>query len=314
MGLKLSVCIPSYNQAQYIRAALDSVLEQAYADFELLIIDDCSADGTQEIVAGYAARDQRVRLIANTVNRGMVCNWNACLEVARGEYVKFVFGDDLLVSSEALGRMVTVLDADASVSLVASSRKLIDTDGQQIGSVRPSFREGVLPGSAVIFHCLVAQRNLVGEPSAVMFRRRQVERGFDLTYRQYVDLEMWFHLMEQGNLCYFREPLVAFRRHGEQQTEVNVRNLVHIDELLRLYGEFLDRPCMTIGRLGKRFLVLSQYYRIWKLFRKGSISRQEAESRIESGYGLRRFMLHLPFYKLMNPYWKLRVAVWNRIE
>ena len=150
MGPRLSVCIPSYNQAQYIRAALDSVLEQAYADFELLVIDDCSTDGTREIVAGYAARDQRVRMIANTVNRGMVCNWNACLEEARGEYVKFVFGDDLLVSSEALGRMVTALDADASVSLVASSRKLIDADGRQTGtscavSAGRSFRE--LPSS-----------------------------------------------------------------------------------------------------------------------------------------------------------------------
>jgi glycosyltransferase involved in cell wall biosynthesis len=309
MGHKLSVCIPSYNQVRFIRAALDSVLEQAYEDFELLVIDDCSTDGTQEIVADYAARDRRVRLIANRVNRGMVNNWNACLEAARGEYVKFVFGDDLLVSPEALGRMVTAMDADASVSLVASSRVLIDADGLQTGSAAPYTREAVISGTEVITHCLVAQRNMVGEPTAVLFRKRQAARGFDPRYRQYVDLEMWFNLLEQGAFRYLREPLVAFRRHGDQQTEVNVRNLVHIEELLCLYREYLDRPYVRLSTFGKRFLVLSQQYRIWKLYCKGTISRQEAETRIESRYGLRRFLWHLPLYKVLNPLWKVRILM-----
>jgi glycosyltransferase involved in cell wall biosynthesis len=305
----LSVCIPSYNQCRYIGPALDSILAQSYTDFELLVVDDCSTDGTRELVAGRADRDRRIKVVAHPRNIGMVPNWNSCLAAARGEYVKFLFGDDILVSPDALGIMVRALDADLSISLVTSARKLIDADGRGVGEAAPFPRNMTLPGLSVITRCLVAQRNLVGEPSAVMFRRRQTERGFDLAYRQYVDLEMWFHLLEQGNLRYFREPLVAFRRHGEQQTEVNVRNLVHIDELLTLYREFLDRPYVTVGELGKRFLVLSQYYRIWKLFRIGSISRLEAETRIESGYGLRRFMLHLPFYKIMNPVWKLMILM-----
>ena len=313
-GHRLSVCIPSYNQARFIRAALDSILEQKYEDFELLVIDDCSTDGTREIVAGYAARDARIRLVANSVNKGMVSNWNTCLKEARGEYLKFVFGDDLLVSPEALGSMVAILDADASVSLVASSRRVIDAEGLQTGDVAPQFQEGALTGTAVISTCLIAQRNLVGEPSAVLFRKRQAFRGFDPRYRQYVDLEMWFHLLEQGNLRYFREPLVAFRRHGEQQTAVNVRNLVHIDELLSLYREYLDRPYVRVGGIGKRFLVLSQQYRIWKLYRKGSISRSEAETRIEFGYGLSRFWWHLPLYKVLNPLWKLRILLARRLR
>jgi hypothetical protein len=128
-----------------------------------------------------------------------------------------------------------------------------------------------------------------------------------MRYRQYVDLEMWFHLLEQGDLCYLHTPLVAFRRHGQQQTAVNVRNLVHIDELLALYREFFARPSVRIGSVGKRFLVLGQQYRVWKLFSQGTISRQEAETRIERSYGFRRFRRHLPWYKLFSPLWKARL-------
>jgi glycosyltransferase involved in cell wall biosynthesis len=307
MASRLSVCIPSYNQCRYITPALDSILSQNYADYELLVVDDCSTDGTREIVAGYAERDRRIRLVANSRNLGMVPNWNACLAAARGTYVKFLFGDDLLASPDALGLMVNALDTDPSVSLVTSARTLIDQDGRGVGLVTPFPRDLVISGQSVITRSLVAQRNLVGEPSAVLFRKRQTERGFDESYRQFVDLEMWFHLLEQGNLWYSHQPLVAFRLHEAQQTRVNVRNLVHIEELLRLYDDYLER--WRKRRFSRWFLVLGQYYRIWKLYRQGTISRTEAESRIEQGYGLHRFYRHLPLYKAINPLWKLRILM-----
>lgn len=303
---RLSVCIPSFNQERFIGAALDSVLMQGYGDFELLVIDDCSTDGTRDVVARYES-DPRVRLIVNPVNRGMVENWNASLNEARGEYVKFLFGDDLLLGPDALGRMVAALDAEPDVSLVTTSRLLVDAAGRRIGVASPFRRDRTLPGTDVIARCLAAQRNLVGEPSAVMFRKGQAGRGFDAGYRQYVDLEMWFRLLEQGSLRYLSGPLVAFRRHGGQQTEVNVRNLLHIDELLALYRDYFARPYLRIGPAAKRFLVLSQQYRIWKLFRQGTIGREEAEARIERGYGFRRFLRHLPWYKAVNPLWKGRL-------
>ena len=306
MPPRLSVCIPSYNQARFIGAAVDSVLAQAYGDFELLVIDDCSTDGTREIVAGYAS-DSRVRYIASPVNRGMVENWNACLDEARGEYVKFLFGDDLFVSPDALGRMVAALDAEPHVSLVTTARVLVDAAGCRTGISEPFRRDRTISGTVVITRCLAAQRNLVGEPSAVMFRKSQAGRGFNVRYRQYVDLEMWFHLLEQGNLHYLHEPLVAFRRHGQQQTKVNVRNLIHIDELLALYHDYFARPYVRIGSAGKQFLILGQQYRIWKLYRQGTISRQEAETRIERGYGFHRFLRHLPWYKAASPLWKVRL-------
>jgi glycosyltransferase involved in cell wall biosynthesis len=123
---RVTVCIPAYNSARFLPEAIESVLKQSFVHFELLIIDDCSTDATMEIVSKYAAQDDRIVWRTNNRNLGMVENWNACLSQSRGEYIKYLFGVDLRVSSAALGDMVARLDADHTVSLVASARNLID--------------------------------------------------------------------------------------------------------------------------------------------------------------------------------------------
>src|ERR1700691_6171602 len=99
---KVSVLIPTYNYARYLAEAIESVLEQDFQDFELLIVDDCSSDNTAEVVQPFCARDARVRFAVNPTNLGMVNNWQRCLDHARGSYIKFLFGDDTLANPQAL--------------------------------------------------------------------------------------------------------------------------------------------------------------------------------------------------------------------
>src|SRR3954453_9924295 len=91
---KVSVLIPTYNYARYLSEAIESVLEQEFQDYEVVIVDDCSQDESEEVIRRYAARDGRIRFHFNRPNLGMVANWNYCLSLARGEYVQFLFGDD----------------------------------------------------------------------------------------------------------------------------------------------------------------------------------------------------------------------------
>jgi hypothetical protein len=93
----------------------------------------------------------------------------------------------------------------------------------------------------VIQRCLREHRNLIGEPTVVMFRRGQATRGFDPSYRQLVDLEMWFHLLESGNLVYTPRPLCAFRRHPQQQTEANNLTQLGQRENLLLMAKYSTR-------------------------------------------------------------------------
>jgi glycosyltransferase involved in cell wall biosynthesis len=303
---RVTACIPVYNNARFLSEAIESVRNQNFTDFELLILDDCSSDGSREIIRGHAAQDTRIVAAFHDRNLGMVENWNACLDRAKGEYVKFLFGDDLLASKDTLSQMVTVLDAEHEISLVASARNIIDEYSQNV-KVASSFPHGlVMGGTGIINRCLLTQKNLIGEPSVVMFRKSQAERRFNGRYSQLVDLEMWFHLLEQGKFSYIGKPLASFRVHEGQQTRKNVRDMVHIEEMFALLEEFGAKPYVTLGALTKRFLQYRQSYRIWKAYKCDMISRDQALTKISRHCPPWKFMALIPLYKIANPVWKLR--------
>src|ERR1035438_611639 len=168
---KISVCIPTYNYAKYLPEAIDSVLSQNYANFELLIIDDCSQDNTPEIVTSYAANDNRIIFKLNSHNLGMAKNWDLCMQEASGDYIKFLFGDDLLCSPDALSKMASILDSNSKIALVASARKFINENSEYIKELAHFQHKIVIEGTKAISMCLWEQKNLIGEPSAVMFRK-----------------------------------------------------------------------------------------------------------------------------------------------
>jgi glycosyltransferase involved in cell wall biosynthesis len=242
---KVSVLIPTFNYARYLPEAIESVLQQDFGDFELLISDDASADGSAGIVRGYAARDRRIRAQVQPRNLGMVANWNWCLHEARGDYVKFVFGDDRLVGPHALRTLAARLDAAPGAVMAASARQVLDEQSRAIAIWDELKTAGTHPGAHLISHCLRHNRNLIGEPSAVMLRRAAAARGFDPRYKQVVDLELWMHLLRSGDLVYEPEALCAFRRHPLQQTVQNRRDGIGPLESLQLlssYLDFLDPP------------------------------------------------------------------------
>jgi glycosyltransferase involved in cell wall biosynthesis len=303
---KISVCIPSYNCGPFIADAIDSVLAQSYPHFELLIIDDCSTDSSAEIIAGYAESDPRIVFLRNESNLGMVANWNRCIELARGEYIHYLFADDTFASPECLAKMLSVIESEPTISLVVSARNIIDEDSR-IMRVTSHFRDRkVAPGTEVIRRCLYEARNLIGEPSVVMFRKSQGLRGFNPEYAQFVDLEMWFHLLEQGTFAYLAEPLASFREHPGQQTKVNMRRMLHIDESLLLLRDFAEKPYARFSAFTRWFLTYNQGYRIWKLYRQGLISRETAEERISENFDVGEFLRFLPVYKILSPLFKLR--------
>jgi hypothetical protein len=265
---KVSVLIPTYNYARYLPEAIESVLEQDWRDLELLISDDCSTDASREVIARYAAKDSRIRFQIHLTNLGMVRNWNWCLSEARGEYIKFLFGDDKLASRQALGKLLHLLEANASVALAASARYVVGEHSEVLETWEDFHQPGVHHGTEVIARCLEQDRNLIGEPSAVLFRRRDAARGFDLRYQQIVDLEMWFHLLEKGGFAYTREPLCCFRKHAQQRTEVNKAGQTGEREALRLFAEYQAKPFLGPNRL--RACLFATLYKLRKRRKRGA--------------------------------------------
>src|SRR5580700_3470617 len=122
MGMPLvSVLIPVYNGEPFLAECLDSVLAQDFGDFEVLIGDDCSKDGSAAVIQRYAGHDGRIRWWKNQKNLGIGGNWNACLREARADLIKFVLQDDKLLDASALRRLAGVMNGDRSVSLAVSA-------------------------------------------------------------------------------------------------------------------------------------------------------------------------------------------------
>jgi hypothetical protein len=218
---KVSVLMPTYNYGRFLGEAIESVLAQDFQDYEFIIIDDCSSDNTKEVAERYAAGHPQLRFETNSANLGMVANWNRCLGAARGLFVKFLFGDDKFACPSALGRLVAMLEADPAIVLAASGRMIVDERSRRIDRWAPLGSNGRHPGKKALLKCLARNANLIGEPSAVLFRRDKAARGFDEKFQHLVDLEMWFHLLEQGDLAYTRLPLCCFRLHSGQQSKSN---------------------------------------------------------------------------------------------
>jgi glycosyltransferase involved in cell wall biosynthesis len=211
-GPTVSVCIPTYRGAAHLGHAIDSVLAQRYTDFELLIIDNHSQDGTDQLVARYG--DPRIRYLRNDANLGAEANWNRCLDQARGRYIKLLPHDDL-IAPDCLARQVAVLEQDTAqaIALVYCARTVIDGAGRAVMVRGDARRDGQTAGPALVRRCLRRGTNLIGEPGGVLFRR-QLARAvgpFDASLPYVVDLDYWCRLLRHGDACYLAQPLASFR-------------------------------------------------------------------------------------------------------
>jgi glycosyltransferase involved in cell wall biosynthesis len=228
----LSVLIPSYNAAAHVEACVRSVLGQSHDDFELVIVDDVSTDGTYEVLVGLAAGDERITLTRNATNLGNVANFRKLFGLARGKYLNFVCCDDLLLP-QSFERKLALLEEHPDVTIAAGQRLVIDASGvpiqasnQYIWTHTPfTTQQGtyVVDGYAAGNSMLVDINNWIGEPSAAMFRNGLLaaddpyELGGVRPARN-LDLVWWLRLMAGARLGYINEPLSCFRHREGQQS------------------------------------------------------------------------------------------------
>ena len=126
---RVSIGLPVYNGQRFLRETLDSLLAQTYSDFELIISDNASTDGTEEICSAYVAKDQRVHYFRNAMNIGVDPNFNRVFELSTGDYFKWASADDLC-KPEHLARCLAVLDNDDTVVLASTKTRFIDESGK----------------------------------------------------------------------------------------------------------------------------------------------------------------------------------------
>jgi glycosyltransferase involved in cell wall biosynthesis len=211
----VSICIPTYNYAHYLREAISSCLNQSYERIEVVITDDASTDNSREVIGSFD--DPRIRFVANPVRLGLVENWNKTLSLARGEVVKFLFADDCL-EENVLERMVAALDKPG-VNLVFCSARIIDAQGNHTRTHEPYPQSGYLKGRDEAKRCL-KEGNYIGAPTAVAVRASALEvvGQFNEHLRFHADQEMWIRLLLNSDAYFLSEPLVSTREHDGSET------------------------------------------------------------------------------------------------
>ena len=209
---QVSVCIPVFNSARFLRETLASVFAQSFQDFEIVVVDNASTDETPAILD--AVKDPRVRVVRNAVNIGPVGNFNRALELARGTYVKLLCADDLLCP-DCLELQVCAMRGDDrdDVVMVCCARAIVDESGRRWMTRGYPGGPGRIEGKAAMSEAVRQGRNLFGEPAAVLLRRTAVEstQGFDPAYRYCLDIEFWSRILQQGAVWVQSEELCGFR-------------------------------------------------------------------------------------------------------
>lgn len=209
----VSIVTPAYNAAAYLPAAIESVLAQSYPRWEMLVVDDCSRDGTRAVVEGYAARDPRVKLIVQPENGGPARARQAALEHAAGRYIAFLDSDDRWLPPKLERQLDFMARADAAFSFTAFRR--VSAGDERIGrliEVPPRLTYGELLGYTAI-----------ATSTAMVDRARTGPFSMTITY--YDDFALWLEITRRGFPAFgLNEDLMRYRVVGGSVSRNKLRS------------------------------------------------------------------------------------------
>jgi len=217
MNPKVSVVVPAYNNADYIGETIESILAQTFTDFELIIADHSSTDGTMAVIEKYTD-DPRLTVLTTPAGGGAPRNWNRVTEAATGEYIKLVCGDDILYP-EILQLQLDAIEADESVTLVASPRNIVDANSVPVIKDRGlDGLKGTVPGSEAVRRTVRSGTNIFGEPGCVLMRRSTLESVglWDPRYPYLIDEATYARVLLEGRFAAVDTTLAAFRISDSQ--------------------------------------------------------------------------------------------------
>ena len=197
--IEVSVIMPAFNCARYIRTAVDSALIQNVS-LEVIIVDDCSTDDLHKVLT-YYKDDSRIRLIKNEKNLGVSRSRNRGVSLARGKYIAYLDADDQWLPGK-LEKQLRLIKK-TNLVLCSTARELMDADGTPTGQI--------LPTKEIITYADLKLQNLINCSSVLI--RTEVAREFPMHYDDgHEDYLMWLEVLEKyGKSCAVNEPLLRYR-------------------------------------------------------------------------------------------------------
>jgi glycosyltransferase involved in cell wall biosynthesis len=290
----ISICIPLYNGEKYLEQCLNSAINQTYKNIEILLVDDTSVDNTWNIASKYAAIDKRIRLHRNDKNLGLAANFNKCLELANGEWIKLLLQDDYLTDNCIETMMAGISERD---KIAVCKRTFLLNSGADDAKRNYYNHEvvtfeklGISSKEPVYISPLQVETmatgnicmNFIGEPTSIMLRKSVLaEIGyFNTDLAQICDLEYFARIASNYGIKYIPAPLTYFRIHNESTTQTNITNknyiLSHIDPIIAVHQFLYDKSYLlyreNLSILEKIKLKLYFHVRVYEAYKSATDS------------------------------------------
>ncbi|MCL1849713.1 MAG: glycosyltransferase [Clostridiales bacterium] len=232
----ISVVMPAYNAQDTISAAVRSVLAQTFTDFELILVEDCSEDGTYALCQAFAEEDKRIRLYRNSENKGVAYSRNRGVEAAGSQWIAFLDSDDMWRREKLERQLRFIEESGADISYTASA--FVDEEGKAyryiLHAVKKLTYNGLLKGNRM--SC-----------SSVIVRRELMQRTIFLDGQLHEDYAAWLRIVRGTGAAYgLDEPLLIYRVSGASRSGKRVRSGLMVYRTYRAVGyPFAASACMT---------------------------------------------------------------------
>ena len=240
---RVSVVLPTYNRLSTLKRALTSVLEQSYTDLEVIVVDDCSQDGTRAYVE--ALSDTRIRYRRHKVNKGASAARNTGIKAARGNYIGFQDSDDVWLPDK-LAKQV------APFEVVSPRVGVVYTGFYAVEGEKKTYKpDAWVTQTDEDIHTELLRGNFVGTPCALV-KRECFERlgGFDETLSSLEDWDLWLKLSRHYHFAYVAEPLLmAFQSPGGVNAQAGLARAVTLRKILTKHYDSFSTSRKSLARL-----------------------------------------------------------------
>lgn len=263
----VSVILPNYNHSAYLKERIESILNQTYQDFELILLDDCSTDNSREILNAYKDYSRVSTLVLNEKNTGNTfLQWDKGINLAKGKYIWIAESDDT-ADIHFLEATVAALEQNPKATMCLTGSFLIDGQGQRMKrKSRDRWKENgevkTFNGKEYVKHNLL-YRNYVYNASMVLFRRgiyEEVDKSF-LTFRSGGDWLFWVQVALKGDVIEIRKKLNCFRQHPNKVTNRAKASGEAVMDRIDIMHNILSQVSISDY---KRWMVLGECYRVAK--------------------------------------------------
>lgn len=237
--IKVSICIPTYNQVEYLKKCIQSILTQDYLDYEIVISDDSTNDSVKSYIDSLNL-NQKISYYRNSPSLGTPENWNHAISKAKGKYIKVLHHDDFFTEKDSLAQFVLMLENNPKADFGFSATLVwnINTNKKSIHSCS----QNQLAKLKNEYHYLFF-KNLIGAPSATIYRKEMAVK-FDNRFTWLVDIDFYISALLKNNIVqYVDKPLICTSHGMESQVtqQVEYDKTIQLSEHVLLFSKIISQ-------------------------------------------------------------------------